>query len=122
LLRISFHRNRLLFTNSNALADALVRNAYDFEKPREIRNFLSKILGDGLIVVEGDEHKFQRKHIMPVFSFCHIKELYAVMWLKSIAMVERISVEILEADGIEMYKWSSKATLDIIGIAALDSV
>jgi cytochrome P450 len=119
LLRTPFHRNRLLLSNPKALADVLVHNAYDFEKPMAIRNFLRRILGDGLIVVEGDEHKFQRKNILPAFSFRHIKELYAVMWLKSVAMVERISVEMLEADTIEMYEWSSKATLDIIGIAAL---
>jgi cytochrome P450 len=41
------------------------------------------------------------------------------MWLKSVAMVERINTELLESETIEMYEWSSKATLDIIGIAAL---
>jgi cytochrome P450 len=119
LLRTPFHNNRLLISNPKALADILVHNAYDFEKPKAIRDFLRRVLGDGLIIVEGDEHKFQRRHILPAFSFRHIRELYAVMWLKSVAMVERINAEMLEAETIEMYEWSSKATLDIIGIAAL---
>jgi hypothetical protein len=98
LLRTPFHRNRLLLTNPKAFADVLVNNAYDFEKPTLIRNFLRKILGDGLIVVEGDEHKFQRKNILLAFSFRHIRELYTIMWLKSVAMVEQISIKMLEAD------------------------
>jgi cytochrome P450 len=119
LLRTPFHNNRLLLSNPKALAEVLVHNAYDFEKPKAIRNFLRRILGDGLVVVEGDEHRFQRRHIQPAFSFRHIRDLYAVMWLKSVAMVEQINHEVLETETIEMYEWSSKATLDIIGIAAL---
>lgn len=73
LLRSFFHRNRLLVTKPNALADILVANAYDFQKPLRIRNFLRHVLGDGLIIVEGEPHKFQRKHLMPAFSFRHVR-------------------------------------------------
>jgi len=68
-----FHRDLLLLTSPKSLGDVLVQKAYDFEKPARVRNFLRRILGNGLIITEGDEHKFQRKHIMPVFSFRHIK-------------------------------------------------
>lgn len=119
LLGGPFHKNRLALTNPRALADVLVHNTYDFEKPRQVRNFLRKVLGDGLIITEGDDHKFQRKHVMPAFSFRHIKELYPMMWRKSIALIDRLNAEVQEKDAIEMYGWSSKATLDIIGIAGL---
>jgi len=72
LLRGVFARNRLLITKPNALADVLVNNAYDFKKPRPIRDFLRHVLGNGLIIVEGDVHKFQRKHLLPAFSFRHV--------------------------------------------------
>jgi len=67
------HRDLLLLTSPKSLSDVLVQKSYDFEKPVRVRNFLRRILGNGLIITEGDEHKFQRKHIMPVFSFRHIK-------------------------------------------------
>lgn len=72
LLRSFFHRNRLLVTKPNSLADILVANAYDFQKPKRIRNFLRHVLGDGLIIIEGEPHKFQRKHLMPAFNFRHV--------------------------------------------------
>lgn len=68
-----FYQDRLILTNPHSLGEVLVQKSYDFERPGRLRNFLRRILGDGLIIVEGDEHKFQRKHIMPVFSFRHIK-------------------------------------------------
>jgi hypothetical protein len=67
------YQDRLILTNPKSLGEVLVQKSYDFEKPARARQFLRRILGDGLIIVEGDEHRFQRKHIMPVFSFRHIK-------------------------------------------------
>ena len=132
LLRSFFHRNRLLVTKPNALADILVVNAYDFQKPQRIRNFLRHVLGDGLIIVEGESHKFQRKHLMPAFSFRHIKDLYPMMWTKARALIDRISLEIQEYPAksyditypavtgtTEINNWASKVTLDIIGVAGL---
>jgi cytochrome P450 len=132
LLRSFFHRNRLLLTKPKALADVLVAHPYDFEKPARIRNFLRNVLGDGLIIVEGDTHKFQRKHLMPSFSFRHLKDLYPMMWRKALVLTKQIEVEIQDhpalgqdvemADGVgttEINGWASKITLDIIGVAGL---
>lgn len=119
LLRSPLHPNRLLVTNPRALADLLLHNAYDFEKPKGVRAFLRNVLGDGLIIIEGDEHKFQRKHVMPAFSFRHIKELYPMMWRKSMAFTETLTFEAQQGNVIDMYSWASKITLEIIGIAGL---
>jgi cytochrome P450 len=119
-------------TNPSSLADVLVHKAYDFQKPGPVRKFLSIILGDGLIVVEDDLHKFQRKNAMPAFSFRHIKELYPIFWSKSVEMSQSIASEIHEnhepspgekpasLQGIvEINHWANKATMDIIGVAGL---
>lgn len=42
-----------------------------------------------------------------------------MMWRKSIALTDRVNAEVQEKNAIEMYGWSSKATLDIIGVAGL---
>src|ERR1700761_1705872 len=85
---------RLIVTNPKTIGEVLVQKSYDFVKPSPLRNFLRRILGDGLVIVEGDEHRFQRKHIMPVFSFRNIKELYPMMWKKSVALTYGIEEEL----------------------------
>lgn len=82
---------------------------------------------------------------MPAFAFRHVKELYPVFWSKSREMVERLqeasnssvpTSETKNAPGqdpeksaadatvhapgaVEVAKWSSRATLDIIGQAGM---
>ncbi|KAF2499486.1 putative P450 monooxygenase [Lophium mytilinum] len=127
-----FHVGRLLPTDPRALADVLVHNSYDIEKPPWVRSFLRQFLGDGLLISEGEEHKFQRKHIMPAFSFRHIKELYPIFWQKSLELTEAIAAEIHEhpevpagekggvpSGVVVINHWASKATMDIIGLAGL---
>ncbi|KAH8700231.1 putative P450 monooxygenase [Talaromyces proteolyticus] len=130
LFRGFFNSESLILTSTATLADILVAHPYDFEKPRPGAEFLSRVLGKGLIVVEGDLHKFQRKNIMPSFSFRSIKNLYPIFWSKSVALTERISTETFgvspTVDGsgavtgyVDVNFWSSKVTLDMIGIAGL---
>ena len=125
------YQDRLLLTDPKALAEVLVTKTYDFEKPSRVRNFLRTVLGDGLILVEGDEHRFQRKHIMPVFSFRHIKDLYPIFWNKAVSLAEGLAAEISEnpiyssgekpkvSSNIEINHWANKVTMDIIGLAGL---
>lgn len=114
----------MLITKPAPLADILVHHPYDFAKYDTIRNFLRPILGDGLVVVEGDQHKFLRKNTQPAFKFGHIKKLYPTMWSKAIELnqVLKDELRVLKRKGndtrIEINAWASKVTLDIVGIAA----
>lgn len=125
-----FNSDSILPTDPSTLADVLVNKTYDFEKPKDLRQFLRLILGDGMILVEGDEHKFQRKHVSPAFSFRHIKELIPVFWSKATDLKGRIAAEVYEnpepttepktrhLEGIvEINHWATKVTMDIIGLA-----
>ncbi|KAL1652241.1 hypothetical protein SLS58_000368 [Diplodia intermedia] len=114
-----FNVDRIVPTHPRTIADVLVHNSYDFVKPTPLRSFLRRILGDGLIIVEGDEHRFQRKNIMPSFSFRHIKELYPVFWTKAVALTDAVAAEVQDDPVVEINHWSTKVTLDIIGLAAL---
>jgi len=124
-----FNQYSLLLTDPSSLQEVLTQKTYDFEKPKDLRDFLRLILGNGLIVVESDEHKFQRKHLTPAFHFRHIKELYPVFWSKSVDLVGRITAEIhanpeptsenksKHLEGIvEINHWANKVTMDIIGV------
>ena len=110
----------LVLTKPAPVADVLVHHPYDFAKFESVRDFLRPVLGDGLVVVEGDRHRFLRRNAQPAFKFAHIKQLYPMMWIKSLDFCDALMDELGSAGSrrIEMNGWASKATLDIIGIAA----
>lgn len=140
-------QERVLVTSAKGLSEVLVTRNYDFEKPAMLKWSIGRILGNGLLFAEGDEHKRQRKNLMPAFAFRHVKDLYPVFWGKSAecvrAMTEQIRTAPAEpAEGghhpdekqaaaaappppsgsssvMEVGNWASRATLDIIGIAGL---
>ncbi|KAL1880528.1 hypothetical protein VTK73DRAFT_5728 [Phialemonium thermophilum] len=134
-----FNQERLLLTSPKALAEVLTTKNYDFHKPSQLRDTLGRILGNGILFAEDDEHKFQRKNLTPAFAFRHIKDLYPVFWSKSresaLAMTEKVledSTKEGKGDGpaaegeapkntavMEVANWASRATLDIIGVAGL---
>lgn len=109
------------------LADLLVHKCYEFSKPPRISAFLRRILGDGLITIEEDKHKFLRKSTMPAFHARHILDLYPMMWVKAGILSTALEREIAngataESKGtavLELTNWASKVTLDIIGIAGM---
>jgi cytochrome P450 len=114
-----FNSDWLLLTDPKALADVLVHKCYDFEKVAGVRQILRAVLGDGLVVVEGDEHKFQRKHVSPAFSFRHIRDLYPIFWSKAIELIDCVAVELQHDSVVEVNHWANKVTMDIIGLAGL---
>ena len=140
LIRYSiWFRERLLITNPQALGEVLVTKNYDFVKPPGLRNGLGRLLGVGILLAEGDEHKIQRKNLNPAFSFRHTKDLYPLFWQKSREMTEELvkasqTTEKFEpvakdpeavdppqhAPGvIEVSDFTSRATLDIIGLCGM---
>ncbi|KAK5113197.1 hypothetical protein LTR62_003533 [Meristemomyces frigidus] len=145
LIRYSvWFQDRVLVTNPQTLGEVLVTKNYDFVKPSHFRNGLGRILGIGILLAEGDEHKRQRKNLMPAFAYRHIKDLYPVFWSKSREMVDCVVKDAksgetaqqaaeLQADPekaeqsdpshkpgvIDVGNWTSRATLDIIGVTGV---
>jgi cytochrome P450 len=118
-----FNESRILITNPKALGEVLVQRNYEFVKPEGLRKGLGRLLGVGILLAEGDEHKRQRKLLMPAFAFRHVKDLYPIFWTKAKEMTEKISTTIKNnpeaSNVIEIREWSSRATLDIIGLAGI---
>ncbi|MCJ1430759.1 hypothetical protein MMC27_000109 [Xylographa pallens] len=123
---------RILVTNARALGEVLVTKSYDFVKPSGIREGIGKILGVGILLAEGEEHKTQRKHLMPAFAYRHIKDLYPIFWVKSRELVQALSGFVKDEAAkagqekdlsptavVALATWMSRATLDIIGVAGM---
>ena len=99
----------------------LTTNCYAFKKPDQVNASLGRILGFGLLLTEGDEHRVQRRNLMPAFAFRHVKDLYPVFWSKSREVVRAMTAECRgrEVTEMEVGNWASRCTLDIIGVAGL---
>ncbi|SMQ45992.1 unnamed protein product [Zymoseptoria tritici ST99CH_3D7] len=140
LIRYSnWGRERVVPCTPAALAEVLVTKNYDFVKPDQLKHGLGRILGRGILLTEGEEHKFQRKNLSPAFAFRHIKEIYPVFWKKSqelaaclavASKVEAGDAPVKDGDAkdeehkhapgtINVGNWSSRATLDIIGLSGM---
>lgn len=52
-----FNMERLLPTSPKALGEVLTTKSYNFIKPKPFRAGLGRILGVGILLAEGDEHK-----------------------------------------------------------------
>ncbi|KAF2117193.1 cytochrome P450 [Lophiotrema nucula] len=118
-----FNDPRVLITTPKALAEVLVQRNYEFIKPQRVREGLGRLLGVGILLAEGDEHKRQRRALMPAFSFRHIKDLYPIFWEKSKEMTDAIMASLNQDEKtthvVEIRDWASRATLDIIGVAGM---
>ncbi|KAI9890484.1 MAG: hypothetical protein M1814_003968 [Vezdaea aestivalis] len=109
-----FNSDRIMPTSPQALSEILNQKSYDFVKPAQVREGIGRLLGHGLLLVEGDEHKFQRKNLLPAFAFRHIKSLYPIFWDKGCEMIQAMTAEIQQAQ-------SRHQTTTTSGIATEDS-
>ncbi|PBP19590.1 cytochrome P450 [Diplocarpon rosae] len=134
-----FNSERLFVTSPKGLGEVLTTRNYDYIKPSHVAAGIGRLLGIGVLLAEGDEHKTQRKNLMPAFAYRHVKNLVPVFWNKSCesvnAMTEHIKAggisnedlpEVHKRSGaekgdavLEVGEWASRATLDIIGVAGM---
>lgn len=55
--RMRFNKEVVFVTSPKGLSEVLVQKNYEFAKPYRLRLGLGRILGIGLIIAEGNEHK-----------------------------------------------------------------
>jgi len=60
--RHMFNMERLLITSPKAIGEVLTTKSYNFVKPRQLRAGLGRILGVGILLAEGDEHRVCDHH------------------------------------------------------------
>ena len=52
-----FNRETLVITSPKVIKEILQTNSYDYRKLAVIQNFMKVLLGDGLVTVDGEDHK-----------------------------------------------------------------
>ncbi|KAJ7662429.1 cytochrome P450 [Mycena rosella] len=108
-------RSQLYIADTKALHHILA-STHIYQKSEPVRFSLGRIVGEGLLVVEGDVHRQQN----PAFGAPQIRELTGIFVEKSIQLRDIWATQISGDGGIarvEIVSWLSKATLDIIGLA-----
>ncbi|RXW20256.1 hypothetical protein EST38_g5603 [Candolleomyces aberdarensis] len=120
-----FGMNRLYTTDLKAINHVLM-NSYIYQKPAPARYQLGQILGEGVLVVEGDEHKKQRRVMNPAFGAAQIRELTDIFVEKSIELRNAWESEVRkqgedsEPPTVDVLSWLSRMTLDVIGLAGFN--
>lgn len=117
-----FNVPQIVLGDPKAIQHVFSSNAYDYPKPHRTVRFLSDVIGKGgLLLVEGDIHRKQRKMLNPAFSHKHIKEMVPTMAApaKMLGKIWEDRVDASENDSVEfdIVDDVKSCTLDIIGLA-----
>lgn len=108
-------------TTIENIMDILNGHSYDWEKPTAAKKILGRILGEGLVNVEGNTHKSMRRSVAPAFSGRHIRDLVPLFWTKGVKFSDSIArAAKSSSDGtVEINTQMSRVTLDIIASAGV---
>ncbi|KAF9779010.1 cytochrome P450 [Thelephora terrestris] len=96
-----------------------------YAKPHFVSEFVATLLDWGVVLVEGDAHKRQRRAMAPAFGVFEAKALYPCFVRCSNSLAEKWHETLSTAGSgraaiIDVHSWLSKATLDAIGAGAFD--
>jgi hypothetical protein len=126
--------------DSKALSHILMRSDV-YWKPEPLRIALSRMMGEGVLVIEGDKHRAQRRLLNPAFGPGQIRELTGIFLDKAneVGHVHQYRCELVVDQVMQLReKWGakvgdgkepvrldvmhdlSKTTLDIIGLAGFN--
>ncbi|KAJ7661146.1 cytochrome P450 [Mycena rosella] len=117
-----FGKSQLYTADTKAMHHVL-SNTHIYQKSLAVRTSLGRIVGPGILVVEGDVHKQQRKIMNPAFGAPQVRELTSIFVNTSVQLRDIWAAQAAKNGGVarvEALSWLSKATLDIIGLAGFN--
>lgn len=127
-----------LFTTDTTALSYILNHSDVFQKPTSLRRALVELLGNGLLVSEGHEHKRQRKILQSAFNPANIRGMIPIFYDKAyelkdkmVALIEdfeaqcsptpiRAGDEVKGGKQMDVMKYIGQATLDVIGLAGFD--
>lgn len=133
-----FGRPRILLADPAGLA-YVAQHTYEFHKPAVTVFTLEQVLGRGVLTVEGDAHRRQRRILSPAFGPPAIKSMHDIFMDKAHELQRKLT-GFLDADDDELFspsppkpedriagtkkvdvlKYMGQMTLDVIGAAGFD--
>ncbi|KAI0828219.1 cytochrome P450 [Trametes gibbosa] len=114
--------DRLWTIDPRALNHILTHSG-DYQKPEGARRNLARILGEGVLFTEGEQHRQQRRIMNPAFGPAQIRELTSVFVDKAKDLRNMWDTQIrgnASPARIDVLSGLSKMTLDVIGLAGFN--
>ncbi|KAJ6571058.1 cytochrome P450 [Mycena capillaripes] len=118
-----FFGRAALYTTDLIAIHHFLANTETYQKSEWSRFSLERIVGPGLLVVEGDIHKHQRRIMNPAFGPAQVRELTEIFVEKSIQLRDTWAAQAANSGGVarvQAISSLSKTTLDIIGLAGFN--
>ncbi|KAJ6566323.1 cytochrome P450 [Mycena capillaripes] len=109
-----------LFTTDTKAIQHILSNSYLYEKPILGRYLLGRLVGQGVLVVEGDVHKKQRRIMNPAFGPAQLRALTEIFVEKSRQLRDVWADRAAQSGGVarvNVIPDFNLAALDIIGQA-----
>ncbi|KAI9068653.1 cytochrome P450 [Trametes sanguinea] len=114
--------DRVWTLDTRALNHVLT-HSIDYQKPEMARRGLANLIGEGVLVTEGEHHRIQRRIMNPAFGPAQIRELTEIFVQKSIELRDVWLGQIAqhgEPARIDVLQGLTKMTLDVIGLAGFN--
>ncbi|KAI3625727.1 hypothetical protein CBS9595_001088 [Malassezia furfur] len=117
----TFGEPRLVLTDPVAIDYVLRKRAYAYPKVRIVRRMLGKVMGYGLLAVEGDVHRRQKRAIQPGFSTRSIRKLTPLFQRYAHGLRVQLARQVAEKGAlVDLYRFVACAALDAIGSAGFN--
>ncbi|KAG8935739.1 hypothetical protein FRC03_006427 [Tulasnella sp. 419] len=116
-----FWDQRLLTFDTKAITYILSHRNDLYPKGWQTRLLLSRLLGEGVGFVEGEQHKRQRKIINPAFAPQVLRSIYPVFHAKAEELRDRWNGLISKENNVlDINHWVGRATFDAFAEAGFD--
>lgn len=126
LMREWFGTNTIFLSDPAALSYILLQRNYAYAKSAESRVMLERLLGRGLVTVEGEEHRKQRRIMNAPFSWSNVKSYCPEFQKCANKLIHRMGQLVDDPDKtgtpkrgdyviVEVSAYLGRCTLDIIG-------
>ncbi|KAK0186151.1 cytochrome P450 [Armillaria mellea] len=115
-----FGQDVLVLCDPKALQHVFHTSGYRFPKAGDVDRQTGAFFGPGLATVNGNTHQRQRKIMNPAFSASQLRQFLPLFQNFASRMADKLKNEIRDdaAGLVDVFQWTSKVALDIIGITA----
>ncbi|KAF4997881.1 hypothetical protein FDECE_11963 [Fusarium decemcellulare] len=117
---LTFGNEEVIVANSiRAHKEIQQTQCYSFVKPARFRKVVQEFTGNGILVLEGEEHCAHRRMLANPLSVPNIRKLQPIFEAKSRELCKLLEHAAASSGLIDCTEVFTKATLDIIGAAVL---